>query len=64
MVDPYDFIGRLLREIAEEWDAHPDQGQPMPYLKRKRPTRRGRRAGQAPRPTVGQARRSPTLYFN
>jgi len=29
--------GRAFNELAEEWDAHPDQGQPMPYLKRKRP---------------------------
>ena len=59
-------VARLLWEIAEEWDAHPDQGEALPYLKRKRRTRRGRRARAAPTtpsPAAGQPSRPPTLYF-
>ncbi len=61
------YVSRLLREIAEEWDAaHPDQGEALPYLKRKRRRSRGRRARHAlttSSPATGQPSRPPTLYF-
>ena len=34
MIDPDEAPEALLREIAAEWDAHPDQGQDVPPLKR------------------------------
>jgi hypothetical protein len=36
MIDPDEAPEALLQEIAAEWDAHPGQGHPTPYLRRKR----------------------------
>lgn len=64
-----DYIGQLLQEAADEWDAHPDQGQPMPIPKRVRRTRAGlpsqlRRKARRKSAAIQRAKGlTPTLYF-